>query len=168
MGDSYQEQRFGYQMYFSPFADSAASALLPIEHIACCRVLPRNTGAVHRSWAEVLMERLVCQGRFPLWALREGCFQEQHLLSGGTPKESCKADLGGWWASSLWWHWTDGLMWRRDVILKQLTKMDWQLGFSPVLSVHHPHAFFAACITEDYKYKHFVPIPGCYSPYSSP
>lgn len=47
-----------------------------------------------------------------------------------------------------------------ETILKQITEMGLQLSSSPVLSsVHLPHAFSAACVTQDYIYKHFTPTP---------
>lgn len=46
-----------------------------------------------------------------------------------------------------------------ETILEQITEMGLQLSFSPVLSgVHLPHAFSAACVTQDYIYKHLIPI----------
>lgn len=53
------------------------------------------------------MQRLICQGRLPFWAVRDGCLQGFSAV--GLLRES-ETDLGGQWAVSLWWHWTDILV----------------------------------------------------------
>lgn len=120
---------------------------------AALSVLLGTKDAEQRFRVKVFMQKLICQGRFPIWVVRGGClrgFSWVGLLEEAVRQiwvvtvETLNRHLGG-----------------METILKQITEMGLQLSSSHVFSgVHLPHAFSAACVTQDYIYKHFIPIPG--------
>lgn len=73
-------------MCFCPSSDLAGCALLPVQWH--CSVLLSTKDAEQRFRVKVLMQRVICEGRFPLWAVRDACLQGFSLV--GPLKEAVR------------------------------------------------------------------------------